>query len=454
MKYKPYEYQDYATDYIIENQYCGLLLDMGLGKTVSTLTAVNYLLMMGEVQKVLVIAPLKVAENVWSTEVDKWDHLNHLKISKVIGSEKKRNKALRDMADIYIINRENVTWLVNQYGGSYFPFDMVIIDELSSFKNHKSNRFRSLRTVRPLINRVVGLTGTPTPNSLIDLWPQIYLLDRGERLEKNISRYRELYFNNGNSNGPIVYNYKIKENAQSVIYDKISDICISMKAKDYLELPELIFNTINVQMPDKLKKQYEDFERSKVLELIQEEQISVANAAAMSNKLLQFANGAIYDEDKNIKEVHKLKIETLEEILEFATSPVLVFYAFKHDLVQIEKYLKKYRPKKLENNDDIKAWNNGEIPFMLCHPQSAGHGLNLQAGGNIIVWYGLTWSLELYQQANARLYRQGQTKPVTIYHLKVDGTLDGDVLEALERKEQGQDVLMNAVKARIKKYRG
>lgn len=457
MEYIPHEYQTYASEYIIKKPYCGLFLDMGLGKTVSTLTAIDYLIMIGEVKKVLVIAPLKVAESVWTTEVSKWEHLSHLKISKVLGSVKQREKALRQEADIYVINRENVTWIVNKYGGSYLPFDTIVIDELSSFKNHQSQRFKSLRTVRPLVNRVIGLTGTPTPNSLIDLWPQMYLLDRGERLEKNITAYRSKYFSKGASNGQVVFNYKLNKGSDEVIYEKISDICVSMKAKDYLDLPKLMFNTVDLEMDSKLKKQYIDFEKSKVLELMDQENLTVANMAGLSNKLLQFSNGAIYvDESKNYKEIHKLKIEALSEILEFATSPVLVFYNFKHDVEQIEKHLSSYNPTILDKRyttEIIEKWNKGEIPFLLAHPASAGHGLNLQKGGNIVVWYGLNWSLELYQQANARLYRQGQEKPVTIYHLKVNSTLDEDVLEALERKEQGQDVLLNAVKARIDKYR-
>lgn len=454
MKFKPYNYQDHAEKHIIENPYCGLFLEMGLGKTVTTLMAIDYLMYQElEVNKVLVIAPLRVADSTWSAEIEKWDHLRHLKYSKVLGSAAKRKAALKAKADIYIINRENVAWLIAQYG-SAFPFDMVVIDELSSFKSAKSIRFKALKMVRPLINRVVGLTGTPSPNSLIDLWSQIYLLDMGERLGKFIGHYRRNYFTPGQTNGHVVYNYKLKQTSEEAIYNKISDICISMKARDYLELPERINRNVDILLSEKDRFRYEDFEKKMVLEFMDDEEISVANAAGLSNKLLQFANGAVYNENKEVKELHKEKLNALEEIVECANGkPVLVFYSFKHDYNRIMKHLKKYKPKKLENNDDIENWNKGKIQLMLAHPASCGHGLNLQAGGNIIVWFGLNWSLELYQQANARLDRQGQTQNVIVHHLVTKGTIDEDVLAALSNKAVGQDALMNAVKARIKKYK-
>ncbi|MFA7195669.1 MAG: DEAD/DEAH box helicase, partial [Candidatus Neomarinimicrobiota bacterium] len=427
--------------------------DMGLGKTVATLTAINKLMYEDlEVDKVLVIAPKRVAEDTWTTETLKWDHLRHLRLSIVLGSEKQRKEALKQKADIYVINRENVAWLVGLYQNA-FPFDMVVIDELSSFKSAKAIRFKSLRMVRPLVKRVVGLTGTPAPNSLIDLWPQLYLLDMGERLGKNITRYRETYFRPNRRNGHVVFDYKLLDGSQKAIYNKISDICISMKAKDYLQLPERITKDVRIYLSERDKLKYDEFERDQILAIEDADEISAVNAAALTNKLLQFANGAIYDVNKDWHSVHPAKLEALEETVEAATGqPVLIFYSYKHDLERIKKKLKAYKPRTLDSREDIKAWNRGEIPVLLAHPASAGHGLNLQAGGNIIIWFGNTWSLELYQQANARLDRQGQTKPVVVYRCITSGTMDEDVIKAIERKTSGQDALMEAVKARIKKY--
>lgn len=454
MIYKPWPYQDFATQHVIDNPFSGLFLDMGLGKTVSTLTAVNQLMFDDlEVSKVLVIAPKRVAEDTWTTEAAKWDHLKHLRMSVVLGTERQRKEALKAKADIYVINRENVAWLVGMYQ-SAFPFDMVVIDELSSFKSAKAIRFKSLRMVRPLVKRVVGLTGTPAPNGLIDLWPQLYLLDQGERLGKTITKYRETYFTPGRRNGQVVFDYKLKAESEQAIYDKVGDICISMNAKDYLSLPERITRDVEIHMPAPLMAKYEDFEREQVLALENQDEISAVNAAALTNKLLQFANGAIYDANKDWHEVHNAKLDALEEIVEAANGqPVLVFYSYKHDLARIQKRLKTYKPRTLDSRDDIQEWNSGKIQLLLAHPASAGHGLNLQAGGNIIVWFGLTWSLELYQQANARLDRQGQTKPVIVHRLIVIGTMDEDVSKAIERKTAGQDALMDAVKVRILKYR-
>ncbi|GKX27861.1 DEAD/DEAH box helicase [Vallitalea longa] len=406
-----------------------------------------------EVDKVLVIAPLRVADATWDAEIKKWDHLKHLTFSKVLGTAARRKEALKAKADIYIINRENISWLVGYYGTA-FPFDMVVIDELSSFKSPKAQRFKALKMVRPLINRVVGLTGTPSPNSLIDLWSQLYLLDMGERLGKFIGHYRTNYFNPGQTNGHVVFNYKLKRQSEELIYERISDICISMKARDYLDLPERIDRTVDVVLSDQDQKMYEEFEKKMVLQFMDQEEISVANAAGLSNKLLQFSNGAVYNEDKQVREIHKEKLNTLEEIVDCANGkPILVFYSFKHDYDRIMKQLKKYKPKKLESSKDIKDWNNGKIRLLLAHPASCGHGLNLQAGGHIIVWFGLTWSLELYQQANARLDRQGQTQNVIIHHLVTKGTIDEDVIKALRSKATGQDALMEAVKARVRKYK-
>ncbi len=454
MQFKPYDYQKHAIDHIIGNPYCGLFLDMGLGKTVSTLSAISYLMYEElEVDRVLVIAPLRVADATWDAEIKKWDHTKHLTYSKVLGSAAKRKAALKVKADIYIINRENVSWLVGYYGTA-FPFDMVIIDEISSFKSPKAQRFKALKMVRPLINRVIGLTGTPSPNSLIDLWSQLYLLDMGERLGKFISHYRSNYFNPGQTNGHVVFNYKLKRQSEELIYDKIGDICISMKARDYLDLPERIDRTVDVILSENDQKSYTEFEKKMVLQFMDDEEISVANAAGLSNKLLQYANGAVYNEDKDVREIHKEKLSTLEEIVDCANGkPILVFYSFKHDYSRIMKHLKKYKPKKLETSKDIENWNDGNIQLLLAHPASCGHGLNLQAGGHIIVWFGLNWSLELYQQANARLDRQGQKQNVIIHHLVTKGTIDEDVLKALESKATGQDALMEAVKARVRKYR-
>lgn len=452
MQFIPHEYQKYAAMHILDNPAAGLFLDMGLGKTVTTLTAIDDLLFLGEVKKVLVIAPLRVAEDTWSTEINKWDHLKHLRISKVLGNPKERIRAMNAPADIYVTNRENVEWLVKQYFDKW-PFDMAVIDELSSFKSSKAIRFRALKKVRPYFKRIVGLTGTPAPNSLIDLWPQVYLLDGGQRLGKTITGYREQYFRPGNRNQYVVYNWILKEGAEEVIHNKISDICISMMAKDYLNLPERIDNEINITLPAGVINKYKQLEKDLVIEL-GENDVTAANAAVLTSKLLQMANGAIYSEDHEVIEIHDEKLKALLEIIEAANGkPVLVFYNFKHDFDRIVRFLKSNKLKAvgLGGSEDIKKWNNGEIPILLIHPASAGHGLNLQAGGNIIVWFGLTWSLELYQQANARLHRQGQKENVIVHHLIALGTVDEDVMKALGNKEINQNVLLEAVKARINK---
>lgn len=451
MKFKPWNYQQYAINHVIDNSASGLFLDMGMGKTVSTLTAIDDLILLGEVNKVLVIAPLRVAEDTWSTEVDKWDHLKHLRISKILGTKKQREEAIDTDADIYVTNRENVDWLVTECFNSWI-WDMVVIDELSSFKSSKAKRFRALKKVRPHFKRIVGLTGTPAPNSLIDLWPQIYLLDGGQRLGKTITGYKERYFKPGRRNGYVVYNWELKEGSEEAIQNKISDICISMSAKDYLDLPERIDNRVEITLPVKVMDTYRQLEKDLVLE-IGEEDITAANAAVLTNKLLQLANGAIYSEDKEVVRIHDEKLDRLEEIIDIANGkPVLVFYNFKHDYDRISKMLTKNKidHQTLNTSDDIKKWNNGEIQVALLHPASAGHGLNLQYGGNIIVWFGLTWSLELYQQANARLHRQGQKETVIIHHLIAKGTVDEDVMNALANKEVNQNMLLEAVKARLK----
>ena len=466
-----HKYQKACVEHIITHPFCGVFLDMGLGKTVSTLTAINYLVFdYLEINSVLVIAPKRVAESVWQEEAEKWDHLKHLSFSKIIGSAKQRISAVMDTkADIYIISRDNVAWLCALYGGGKLPFDMVVIDELSSFKSYKSERFKALRGARPYLKRLVGLTGTPAPNGLIDLWPQIYLMDRGERLEKTISRYREKYFRPGQTNGHVVYSYDLMSDSEYLIHKKIEDICISMKANDYLEMPERTDNYIKLKMPEQIKKQYDDFEKNKVLDLFKSEQeyldnadkwvdkpveINAVNAAALSNKLLQFANGAVYDENRKVFPIHDIKLEALKEIIEDANGQsVLVAWTFQFDRDRIMDYLKKYKPRELKTNKDIEDWNAGKIQVMLAHPASAGHGLNLQAGGNLIVWFGQTWSLELYQQFNARLYRQGQKNHVIINHLILQGTHDEDVIRALKSKDKKQNALMDSIKAKIDKYK-
>lgn len=446
MKYTPHDYQDYAANQILDKPECGLLLDMGMGKTVVTLTAIDELLHdRFEVKKALVIAPLRVAEDTWSKECEKWDHLKHLRISKVLGQEKTRKAALKSKADIYIINRENVAWLVEHYG-SKWPFDLVVVDELSSFKSPKAKRFKALRKVRPLIKRIVGLTGTPAPNGLLDLWPQIYLLDRGERLGKTLGGYRERYFDPDKRNQEIIFNYKLKPEAEKAIYEKISDICVSMKAQDYLRMPARIDNIVRVEMAPKEKALYKQLEKDMLLPFT-EGDIDAANAAVLSNKLLQMANGAVYDEFGAVRQIHRRKIDAMEDLWEGANGkPILVFYAYKHDKERLQEFFKTAR--ELNTSQDITDWNAGTIPVALAHPASAGHGLNLQAGGHIIIWFGIPWSLELYQQANGRLYRQGQNEAVIIHHIVTAGTIDEDVIKALDRKDTGQAALLEAVKAR------
>ena len=416
-----------------------------------TLTAVKSLIEDFAVCRVLVVAPLRVAATVWAEEASKWDHLQGLRISKVLGSRTEREAALRQDADIYVINRENVPWLVDQYAASRkWPYDMIVLDELSSFKNPKAERFKALRRTLPAVRRMVGLTGTPAPNGLIDLWSQIYLLDRGERLGKFIGHYRDKYFIPGHRNGMVVYNWVPIAGAVKEIYEKVGDICMSMKAEDYLTMPDRIDITVPIELPESARKAYDTLERELVLPM-KDEAITAQNAAVLAGKLLQLSNGAIYTEDRGYIEVHTAKLDALEDLIEQANGePVLVYYGFRHDLKRILERFPQAR--ELYSTKDVNAWNAGEIPVLVAHPASAGHGLNLQAGGHIMVWYGLTWSLEQYQQANARLYRQGQEKPVKIYHLVTQGTVDEDVIRVLTGKAERQDALIDAVKGRIEKY--
>lgn len=449
MEFKPHSYQQMAIDKIIDTPRAGLFLDMGLGKTVITLTAIDQLMNdYFEVSRVLVIAPLRVAEDTWSRESQKWDHLKHLRISKVLGSASNRRKALAKDADIYVINRENVVWLTDELSqvGDGWGFDMVVIDELSSFKSHAAKRFKALRKYITRSSRVVGLTGTPAPNGLIDLWSQIYLLDGGERLGTTISGFRSRYFIPNQRNRHMIYNYKPREEAEQAINAKISDICISMRAEDWLDMPERIDNVQRVKLSDDEMDRYNQFERDCYLDFLEGE-VTAASAAALSNKLLQYSNGAMYLADGGYVETSNAKLDVLDEIIELSNGkPILCFYSYKHDLERIQKRFK--FAKKLGGSEDIEKWNNGEIPLLLAHPAGAGHGLNLQAGGNIIVWFGLTWSLELYQQANARLYRQGQENAVIIHHLITEGTADESVLASLQGKKDVQDELLDSLKAK------
>lgn len=462
MKYIPHSYQVRAENHVMDNPACGLFLDMGLGKTVITLTCINRLIFEElEIDKVLIIAPKRVAESTWSRECAKWDHLKRLKVVKVLGNEKQRKAALQEDAHVYVINRENVAWLVSQYGGHMMPFDMLVIDEISSFKSPKAQRFKELRKVRASFSRVVGLTGTPAPNGLIDLWSQVYLLDRGERLGKSITKYRSSYFVPGRRNGDVIFTYSLIPGMGDVIRNLISDICISMKSEDYLELPETFDNYIDVDLPADVMAQYEEFERNQVLSFLDSEQeVTAISAAALCNKLLQFGNGAVYlEQDPNskvrdYKVIHDEKIKALEEIIEQAEGKsILVAWSYRHDMERIKAALKQYNPRELKTDQDVEDWNAGKIQVMLAHPASAGHGLNLQDGGHIVVWFGLTWSLELYQQFNKRLNRQGQKFSVIFHYLIAKGTEDERVLKVLEGKSTVQEQLLEGLKAKIEKYK-
>ena len=442
-------YQKYSADFIVTHPVAALLLSCGLGKTVTTLTAVDELLFdRFEVHRVLVICPLRVG-NVWKDEVQKWSHLKDLILSVAIGTEQQRIDALKARADIYIINRENVQWMVEN---TQFDFDMIVIDELSSFKNHQTKRFRSLMKVRPLAKRVVGLTGTPTANGLMDLWAEFRLLDMGQRLGRFIGRYRTEYFKPDKMNGQIIYSYKPLPGAEERIYDKISDITISMKATDHLEMPELIESNHTVCLTEDERKKYDDMRKELTLQLPDGE-ITAANAAALSNKLCQMANGSVYTDSGDMVKIHDEKIDALEDIIESMNgNPLLVAYWFKHDYDRITERLHKLHIPfaKLDTETSIRRWNSGEIPVALIHPASAGHGLNLQSGGNTLVWFGLTWSLELYQQTNARLWRQGQkSKTVIIQHIVTKGTIDEQILKVLKSKNKTQTALIDAVKANL-----
>lgn len=447
MNFSPHNYQSYAIEYIESHPVAAVLLDMGLGKTVISLTAIADLLFDSfEAHRILVVAPLRVARDTWPAEISKWQHLKHLTYAVAVGTIKERKAALMAGADITIINRENLGWLIDS-SGFEFDYDMVIIDELSSFKNHKSKRFQSLMKVRPKVKRIIGLTGTPSSNGLMDLWAEFKLLDFGERLGRFITHYRNNYFIPDKRNGEIIYSYKPMPYAEDAIYRKISDITISMKSTDHLQMPELITSQYEVQLSEEEEQRYEELKADFILEL-PEGEITAANAASLTGKLSQLANGAIYDDEGNIVEFHDRKLDALEDIIESANGkPLLVAYWFKHDLQRIKK---RFDVREIKTSKDIIDWNNGDIPVAVIHPASAGHGLNLQAGGSTLIWFGLTWSLELYQQTNARLWRQGQSSgTVVIEHIITKGTIDERILKALSLKEVSQNALIDAVKANL-----
>lgn len=459
MKFIPHAYQQYCIRRILDTPKVGLFLDMGLGKTVTTLSAVRILKYdRFEIRKVLVIAPKKVAEGTWIREKDKWDHTKILRVSPVLGSAKRRVRALMTPADLYVINRENVTWLVDYYRNAW-PFDMVVVDESSSFKSHSAKRFKALASVGCHISRMVELTGTPSPNGLSDLWSQVYLLDGGERLGKRFTQFRERYFEPDKRGAAgMVYSYAAKAGAQEGILQKISDICISMKAEDYLQLPDITYHQIPVVLDPKAEKAYEELERKMILEIPEDtEEISAASAAALSTKLLQLASGAVYDEKHTAHEVHRCKLEAFLELVEsLRGKPMLVFYGFRHDRDRILKALSGsgLRVRELTGTDVEDEWNMGKVDILLAHPASAAYGLNLQQGGNHVVWFSPTWNYELYTQANARLHRQGQTEKVIVHHLICSGTRDEDVMTALSQKEKAQEYVMSSLKARIQRVKG
>lgn len=450
MQFNPYPFQSAGIEWVVHRNACALLWGMGTGKTVTTLTALDCILNdYLEDGPVLVIAPKRVAENTWAREAQKWDHLQHLRVSKVMGTQKQRAAALNAEADVYVINRENVVWLTEYFDGKW-PFPIVVIDELSSFKSQQAKRWKALRRVRGRIRRVIGLTGTPRPNALEDFWPEIYLLDGGERLGRTLSAFRARYLLPDKMNGHVVYSYRPRDGAEDEVYRLLSDVCMSIRKEDVLTLPGQVYSDVIVEPSASLLKQYKKFEREQVLECLDDNgEIVATSAAALTNKLLQFANGAIYDEDGIAHPIHELKLEALEELIEAAGGePVLVLYAYRHDAERIRQRID---CRALDKPADIDAWNRGEIPVALAHPASIGHGLNLQDGGHIIVWFGLSWSLELYQQANERLNRPGQKSVCRIYHIIVKGTHDERVLSALSRKEQGQTAALEALRLEVLK---
>lgn len=451
-------YQKFCVDFLEEKPQCALFLDCGLGKTIITLTAISHLLYDSyEVSRVLIIAPLRVARDTWIGELSKWEHLKGLRMERILGTPKERVQALSRKAELYVINRENVEWLVKHYAGRRLPFDMLVIDELSSFKNSRAKRFLALKKVLGQFSRVVGLTGTPAPNGLEDLWPQVFLLDRGQRLGRTMRSYLDLYFTTPNSWLP--YKHELKPGAEEQIYQRLSDLCVSMRAADHLQMPERIDNVVELTLSPREEKLYRQMERNMLLPYADGDVLAL-NAATLAGKLLQLSNGAVYDEFHNIRVIHDKKLDALEDLIEAANGkPVLVMYAYQHDLTRIQQRFGKYDPenptgvRELKTSADLEDWNAGKIPVAVTQPASTGHGLNLQHGGSTIVWFGLNWSLELYEQANARLWRQGQKKTVVVHHLVVKGTMDEQVMRALHEKAADQNALLAAVKARIQEVK-
>lgn len=447
-------YQKFCVNFIEEHPNCGVFLDMGLGKTIISLTAISHLLYDSfEVSRVLIIAPLRVARDTWVAELGKWEHLQGLRMERIIGTPKERVAALSRRAELYIINRENVEWLVKHYAGRKLPFDMLVIDELSSFKNSKAKRFLALKKVLPQFSRVVGLTGTPAPNGLEDLWPQIFLLDRGQRLGRTMKSYLDMFFDTPNSWLP--YKHELKPGAEEEIYRRLGDICVSMRAADHLQMPERVDNIVELTLSSREEKLYRQMERDMLLPYADGDVLAL-NAASLAGKLLQLANGAVYDEFHNVRVIHDRKLDALEDLIEAANGkPLLVMHSYQHDLKRIQDRFGKYGPdnldgvRELKTASDMEDWNEGRIKVAITQPASTGHGLNLQYGGSTIVWFGLNWSLELYEQANARLWRQGQKQTVVIHHLVTKGTMDEQVMQALRDKAADQNALMAAVKARI-----
>lgn len=448
MIFHPHTYQTRAIDFVVGHPCCALFLDMGLGKTVATLTAIDELMNdYLDVEKVLVIAPKSVARNTWSAESSKWDHLQHLQLSLVMGTAAQREKALEAPAHIYVTNRDNVVWLVEHYRKTGWPFDCVVIDESSSFKNLAAKRYKAITRVRPFIRRMILLTGTPSPNGLMDLYPQVKLLDGGQRLGRHIGQFREIYFRPGARNGAVIYEWVPRAGAQDRIAERIGDICLAMQASDYLEMPMVLDGGMTLELDEAQRRSYAKFQRDCVLALPDGGEIEAVTAVALTTKLLQFASGAIYDADREWHPVSEVKTEALADLVEASGEPVLVYYNYQHELARIRETLKDYDPVFFNGQPDVlRRWNAGEIRVMLCHPASVAYGLNMQEGGRIIVWFSPTWNLELYQQANARLIRQGQAKPVLLYHLIVKGTMDETVMESLNNKDRTQSTLLRHIK--------
>lgn len=452
MQFNPHDYQKYTIEYIMSHPVAAVILGLGMGKTVCSLTAIEELMYdRFEISKVLIVAPLRVAKITWSDEIEKWDHLKHLSYAIAVGTEKERLAALQSEADIYIINRENLQWLIEK-SGTPFDYDMVVLDELSSFKNWQSKRFKAFMKVRPKVSRVIGLTGSPSSNGMMDLFAEYRCLDMGERLGRFITQYRGSYFTPDRMNGQVVYSYKLLPGSEQQIYDKISDITVSLKAMDHLKMPELISVSYPVYMDEEEQKKYDQLKADLILPFKDQDNITAANAAALSGKLCQMANGAVYSDEREVAHIHDRKIEVLEDIIEAADGPILLCYWYKHDLERICKKLDELKVEyaRISSDGSIRMWNEGKFKVGLIHPASAGHGLNLQAGGHVMVFFSMPWSLELYDQVRGRIFRQGQkSDTVVIQHIVTAGTIDERILKVLSAKERDQEALIDAVKAEL-----